>query len=85
MGWLTMTINIINNIPVGIIKLNALNFSVDPDEEEFFYLTTPLYNFNCDIWYNFENNTIMVKMWGSIISMMQFRKRIMLLCPNLLV
>lgn len=80
-----MTINIINNVPVGTIKLKALNFIVDLDEEEFFYLSAPLYNFIWDIWYDVENNTIIVKMWGSIISMMQFRKRIMLSYPNLLV
>ena len=80
-----MTINIINNIPVGIIKLNALLFSVNLDEEELFYLTKSLYNFTWDIWYDIENNTIIVKIWGSIISMIQFRKRIMLSHPNLLV
>ncbi len=48
------------------------------------YIHATLYNIQIDIWYDIEQNIVLAKMRGSIVSMMQFRKFILMNWPNAL-
>lgn len=50
-----------------------------------YYPTKPLYNFEWDVWTDRVLDSVIVCMWGSVISMMQFRKYILLNYPDVLI
>lgn len=71
-----MDIQIINGVPIGTIRIRhpyalvTTQIRYGPAKE--------LYNFYWEYWYDFDNDVAIIKMHGSIISMMQFRKFISL-------
>ena len=84
-----MDIFIKKNIAYGIIRiprwtiienLNFINFINDADCGDY---VTPLYHFAWNVWEDFETNTFVIKCRGSIISMLIFRKRILIQLPFL--
>lgn len=75
-----MDIQIINGIPIGTIRIrHPHNVILD---QVYYSPTKELYNFYWECWYDLNDDTAIIKMHGSIISMMQFRKFILLNCPK---
>lgn len=76
-----MQIDIYNNTAIGLLTFSPYaKFS----EDILFYIQSKLYNIQIDIWYDIEQNIVFVRMIGSIVSMMQFRKIILMNWPNAL-
>lgn len=76
-----MDIQIVNGVPIGIIRIKhpyTLAFA-----RIHYRPTKDLYNFYYECWHDFNNDIATIRMRGSIISMMQFRKFISLNCPDL--
>lgn len=71
-----MDIQIIDGVPIGTIRIRH-PYTVVTDQVPF-RPAKELYNFYWEYWYDLENDTAIIKMHGSIISMMQFRKFISL-------
>ena len=71
-----MDIQIINGIPIGTIRIR--NPHPVATDQIYYSPAKELYNFYCEYWYDFNDDMAIIKMHGSIISMMQFRKFISL-------
>ena len=76
-----MTFNISNGIVYGNLKFSS---DVRIPESVLTRIKFELYNFDIVIWYDMEQNIVLARMTGSIISMMQFRKFIQINYPNAL-
>jgi len=76
-----MKIEIQNNTAIGLLEFYP---DVKIPEYVLMYTYFNLYNFQINIWYDMEQNIVLAKMRGSIISMMQFRKIILMNYPNAL-
>ncbi len=76
-----MEIKIENGTPVGVIKAKRILLK-DP-KKYVYYPEKPLYDFCFAIWEDFETNIVLIKMWGSIVSMMQYRKYLLMNRPQL--
>ena len=76
-----MKIQIRNDTAIGLLEFYP---DVKIPEDILTYIHFKLYNIQIDIWYDIEQNIILVKMRGSIVSMMQFRKFILMNWPNAL-
>ena len=76
-----MKIEIHNNTAIGLLEFFS-RFYLEPKLA--CYLTANLYNFELYWWYDPEYNKTYVSMKGSIISMMQFRKFILMNWPDAL-
>lgn len=76
-----MKIEIYNNTAIGSLEISSRIY-LEP--ELLCYLTSHLYNFELYWWYELEYDKTYVKMKGSIISMMQFRKFILRNWPDAL-
>ena len=69
-----MKIAIKDGIPVGTLKLNGKCFRGGRALTVIEYLDNILYNFKLSTWSELDSGIIWIKMQGSIISMMQFKK-----------
>jgi hypothetical protein len=76
-----MKIEIRNNTAISLLEFSP---DVKIPEYALTYIHFILYNFQIDIWYDMEQNIVLAKMRGSIVSMMQFRKFILMNWPNAL-
>lgn len=76
-----MKINIRNNTAIGLLEFYP---DVKIPENILMGMYFKLYNFQIDIWYDMEQNIVLAKMRGSIVSMLQFRKFILMNWPNAL-
>ena len=76
-----MKIEIRDNAAIGLLEFYP---DAEITEETLAYIRYRLYNIEFCIWYNIEQNVVLVQMIGSIISMMQFRKIILMNYPNAL-
>ena len=76
-----MKIQIRNDTAIGLLEFYP---DVKIPEDILTYIHFKLYNIYIDIWYDIEQNTVLTKMMGSIVSMMQFRKFILMNWPNAL-
>lgn len=76
-----MKIEIKNNTAIGLLEFYP---DVEIPEDFLFYIPSKLYNFQIDIWYDVAQNIVLVKMKGSIVSMMQFRKIVLMNWSNVL-
>lgn len=76
-----MKIEIRNDTAIGLLEFYP---DVEIPEDALAYITFKLYDFKIDIWYSIEQDIVWAKMRGSIISMMQFRKFILMNWPNAL-
>lgn len=74
-----MKIEIKNNTAIGLLEFYP---DVEIPEEVLLFIHFGLYDFQIDIWYDIEQNVVLIKMRGSIVSMMQYRKFILMICPN---
>ena len=77
-----MKIEIQNNTINTAIGLLEFYPDVKIPEDILSYIHATLYNIQINIWYDIEQNIVLVKMKGSIVSMMQFRKFILMNWPN---
>ena len=77
-----MKIEVINGCVHGYLEFKPGVYYVP--SEPHYHPTKPLYNFEWDVWKNPVSNSIIILMWGSVISMMQFRKYILLNSPDVL-
>lgn len=71
-----MDIRIIDGVPIGTIRIRHPYALITT--QILYKPTKELYNFYCEYWYDFNDDMAIIKMHGSIISMMQFRKFISL-------
>lgn len=76
-----MTFDIFDGVVYGNLKFSS---DVQIPESVLSYIKFELYNFNIIVWYDFEQNIVLARMTGSIISMMQFRKFIQRNYPDTL-
>lgn len=76
-----MTFDIFDDVVYGNLKFSS---DVQIPESVLSYIKFELYNFNIVVWYDFEQNIVLARMTGSIISMMQFRKFIQRNYPDTL-
>lgn len=76
-----MKIEIHNNTAIGLLEFSP---DVEIPEDILFQACFKLYNIQIDIWYDLEQNIVLAKMKGSIVSMMQFKKFILMNWPNAL-
>ena len=77
-----MRIVIQDGIPIGYIELNR---TIHLDAKDIlFYPQKLLYNFEVCAWEDLEFNRVIIKLRGSIISMMQYRKYLTMNWPILL-
>lgn len=79
-----MKIEIQNSTTNTAIGLLAFYPDVKIPEDILRYIHATLYNIQIDIWYDIEQNIVLAKMKGSIVSMLQFRKFILMNWPNAL-
>ena len=70
-----------DNTAIGLLEFYP---DVKIPEDILSYIHATLYNIQIDIWYDIEQNIVLAKMRGSIVSMMQFRKFILMNWPNAL-
>lgn len=77
-----MKIVIQDSIPIGYIELDR-TMRIDA-KDILFYPQKLLYNFEVCAWEDFELNKVVIKLKGSIISMMQYRKYLTMNWPILL-
>lgn len=77
-----MKIKIVNEHIYGRLEFKP---SIRDLENELYYPIKPLYDFKWAIWMDPVLDTIVVCMRGSVISMMQFRKYILLNNPGVLI
>ncbi len=73
-----MKIEIQNNTASGLLEFYP---NIEIPEDALMYMRLKLYNIQIDIWYDIEQNIVLATMRGSIISMMQFRKFILMNWP----
>ena len=78
---MTMKIEVKNNTAIGLLEFCP---NAEIPEDVLFYVQCKLYNIQIDIWYDIAQNIALAKMRGSIVSMMQFRKLILIKWPNAL-
>lgn len=76
-----MKIEILNNTAIGSLEFYP-NTKIPVDTLT--YICPTLYNIEFSIWYDIEQSIVLMRMSGSIISMMQFRKFILMNWPNAL-
>lgn len=76
-----MKIEIHNNTVIGLLKFYP---DIKIPEDVLIRVQVELYNIQIDIWYDLEQNIVLAKMRGSIVSMMQFRKMVLINWPNAL-
>lgn len=76
-----MKIEVYNNTAIGLLEFYP---DVKIPEDILMDIRIKLYNIQINIWYDIEQNIVLAKMVGSIISMMQFRKIILMNWPNIL-
>lgn len=75
-----MDIQIVNGVPIGTIRIRHPHTVVT--DQVYYSPVKGLYNFYWECWYDLNDDTAIIKMHGSIISMMQFRKFILLNWPT---
>ena len=73
-----MKIEIRNNTAIGLLEFFP---DVKIPEDCLSYIPFKLHDFQIDIWYDMEQNIVLAKMKGSIVSMMQFRKFVLMNWP----
>lgn len=76
-----MKIEIHNNIAIGLLEFFP---DIYIPENVLIYIQFKLYNIQIYSWYDMEQNIVLAKMRGSIVSMMQFRKFILMNWPDAL-
>lgn len=76
-----MKIEIQNNTAIGLLEFYS---DVNISEKSLKYLCYGLYNIECLVWYDIEQNIVLMQMRGSIVSMMQLRKFFLMNYPNAL-
>ena len=77
-----MRIVIQDDIPIGYIEIDR-TIRLDA-KDMLFYPQKILYNFEVCAWEDFEFDRVIIKLRGSIISMMQYRKYLTMNWPILL-
>ena len=77
-----MKIEVKDGKAVGIIKAKRIFFNVLKENVRY-YPEKALHNFEWNAWEDFETDTVVIKMWGSIVSMMQYRKYLLMNLPKL--
>lgn len=76
-----MKIEIHNNTAIGSLEFNQ---DVKIPEEALTLIRYKLHDIEWCIWYDYEQNIVYMKIKRSIVSMMQFRKFILMNWPNAL-
>lgn len=76
-----MKITVNNSVATGLLEFIS---HANIPENELTNLYYALYNLNVIVWYDLEQDIVLIKMQGSIVSMLQFRKYILMSYPNIL-